>query len=326
MAKKSKKLCQLFISRSSGILDEKISNIKKSLRGKINFDTDYRVFDNPNDLDEKELINYLSIPPFFSENKVIVIKNIKDFPKRIINILTEHIKALEENSTIFYLITASSKKIDKKLLNAVKSKGIIKEIREPKTQSVKKWLKEKQQLDGIKLTEKASENLLENIDYQLQRLKNEYEKLFLYAQTQENKKVDTDAVNHLVSRVYDLRIFDLVDFIGSKNKAGAIKALKSMLLENQNLIGVVTLAYRMFKSMLYISLGEAKKAYGYIKSNVPYYFVDKTFEKYKKYLNNYTEEEIKKALGLLNSADISLRKNLVNEKNIVSKLISEICN
>ncbi|MGM0366963.1 MAG: DNA polymerase III subunit delta [Actinomycetota bacterium] len=327
MAKQNKKLCQLFISRSSAILDEKVDAAKKKLKGKINMDTDFKVFDNPEDLDETELVNYLAIPPFFSEKKVAVMKNIENFPAGIVNILADRIDGLDNSSFVFYLFTANKKRLNKKFLDAVKARGIVRELREPKTGSLRKWLKERQQLDGIHITEKAGELLLENINYDLSCLKNEYEKLFLYAQSQKDKKVTVEAVSHLVSRVYNLRIFDLVDCIGEKDKDGALKALKSMLVEGQNLMGMITLAYRMFKAILYINYGENRKAYDYISSNIraPDYFIKKILDKYKRYSANYTEAEISRAFGLLNETDISLRESLVSEKNIISKLISEIC-
>ncbi len=327
MPENNKKMCQLFISKSEGILDEKIKNIKKRLKGKINLDTDFMVFDNPDELDEKEFINFLTIPPFFSDHKVIVIKNIENFPKKIIEILTDRIKNLEKDSSIFYLITATSKKINKKFLDSVKAKGKVKQIFKPKTGSIKKWLKEKQELDGIHITEKAAETLIENVDRDLTVLKREYEKLLLYAQSQDGKKIDIDSVNHLVSRVYNLKIFDLIDSIGEKNKEEALKALKSLLLESDNLIGVVTLTYRMFKTILYIIYGQSQKAHELVSSNInaPDFMVKKIFSKYERFSKNYSEREAIRAMGLLNDADISLRDNVTPSKNIISKLISEIC-
>ena len=37
--------CYLYISKSSSVLDDKINGIKKFLKGKINFDSDFKVFD-----------------------------------------------------------------------------------------------------------------------------------------------------------------------------------------------------------------------------------------------------------------------------------------
>ena len=320
--------CYLYVSASSSVLDDKIESIKKFLEGKINFDTDFKVFYGTEEIDEEEFNNYISTPSLFSLKKIVVIKSIEKvsthLQKKLIDLLSSNSSGI---LNIVFIITASRLKLSPKLIESIKKTGTIKKLKTPLSGNLRKWLNEKSESDGIAFTDKAASLLIENVNLDLNLLKKEYEKLYDYISSGEEKVIDEDVVRYLVRRIYSLKIFDLVDYLGEKDKNNSLKALKSVLEEGQNLIGLITLIHRMFKCFLYIkSENSSSSVTNYIEDNlnVPPYFVSKLVSKYIKLSNNYTEAEILKVFGILNKYDMSFRTGTHENENLVKKLISEI--
>src|SRR4030066_1926559 len=320
--------CYLYISASDSVLDERIESVKSHLRGKINFDTDFKVFNGTEEIDEEEFTNYVNTPSLFSPKKIVVIKHMEKVPadlqKRVKNLITG---TPGNGGNIIFFITASTQKLSTALMDSIKSAGKIAQLKAPLSGTLKKWLDEKSESDGIKFTGKAALLLIENVNMDFNLLKRQYDKLFDYISSEEKKVIDENTVRFLVNRIYSLKIFDLVDYIGQKDKDNSLKALKAILVEGQNLIGLITLLHRMFKCFLYIKSANGKSLVtDYIENNIkaPPYFIGKMVSKYIKFSNNYTETEIFKIFEILNKYDISFRTGIAEGRNLTSRLISEI--
>jgi len=320
--------CYLYISASDSVLDERIESVKSHLRGKINFDTDFKVFNGTEEIDEEEFTNYVNTPSLFSPKKIMVIKHMEKVPadlqKRVKNLITG---TPGNSGNIVFFITASTQKLNTALMDSIKSAGKIAQLKAPLSGTLKKWLDEKSESDGIRFTEKAALLLIENVNTDFNLLKRQYDKLFDYIISEEKKVIDENTVRSLVNRIYSLKIFDLVDYIGKRDKDGSIKALKSMLDEGHNLIGLVTLVHRMFKCFLYIKSGDSKSLVtDYIESSmkVPPYFIGSLVNKYIRLSDNYNETEIFKIFKILNKYDIGFRTNSSLDEQLAKKLILEI--
>ena len=318
----------LYFSTSGSLLEDTIDNIKSLLEGKVNLDTDFKIFSGMEEIAEEEFAGYINTPSLFSSKKIAVIKYIEKVPvslqKKVADLI---LMGRDENANIIFIITSSKQKFNPLLLDAIKKTGKVIQLKPLLSGSLKKWLDEKSDSDGIKFTEDAASLLIENVNLDLSLLKREYEKLYNYISSEEKKIIDENTVRFLVNRVYSLKIFDLVDYIGQKDKDNSLKALKAILVEGQNLIGLITLLHRMFKCFLYIKSANGKSLVtDYIENNIkaPPYFIGKMVSKYIKFSNNYTETEIFKIFEILNKYDISFRTGIAEGKNLTSRLISEI--
>jgi DNA polymerase-3 subunit delta len=320
--------CYLYISSSDSMLDERIDNIEGFLKGKINIDTDFKVFNGAEEIDEEEFNNYISTPSLFSSKKIAVIKYINKVSTSLRKKIMESISINnKKNYDIVFILTSLKQKLNQGLIDLIKKTGTVKQLRAPGGVELKSWLDKKSRSDGIAFTGPAASLLIENVNLDLNLLKKEYEKLFNYMASETKKVIDEDTVRFLVSRVYSMKIFDLVDCLGRRDKRGSLEALKTLLDENQSMIGLVTLVYRMFKCFLYIKSASGRQTItDYIKSSmkVPPYFVGKLVSKYIKWSSNFTESEIIKVFRLLNEYDISFRSNSGQDDNLVKRLVLEI--
>jgi DNA polymerase III delta subunit len=235
--------------------------------------------------------------------------------------------------TILIILTTLQKnKIDKQLLAEIERSGDIKEIYTPQTGNLRKWLEEKCELDNIKFTSKGAIRLIENVNFDSGLLKTEYEKLHTFIISEKDKTINEKMVDKLVNRVYDMKIFDAVDYIGNREKGGALKTLRVISDEKQSMLGLITLLHRMFKAFLYLKSDLEKRspaeknshAYNksyqggmhsegsfkkYLERNLGHspYMIKKVEEKYLRFCRKYEKEEIIKVLCLLNRYDMLLR-------------------
>ena len=317
------KKAYLYISRNPSVLEEKVREIKSFIEDKINTETDYKVFRPDSENTDGELENYISTPSLFSSRKIAVIRNIEKFNAKFQKTIAKTINGQD----IVFILTASSEKINKALLDALKQEGSIKKLRPPAGKDMLKWLENKASVDGIVFTDEAKSLLIENVNLDQNLLKNEYSKLYDYISSEDKKIIEGKAVRHLVPRVYSMKIFDLVDYLGGRDKNGSIAALEEILSEDSNLLGLITLIHRMFKSMLYIKTGDGTTGVtAFLEKNInmPPYFIGKLVNKYIKFSRNYSNEEIVKIFDLLNDYDIKFRIDPSENKNLAKRMIAQI--
>jgi len=361
------KPCYLYISKSASILEEKADRFKKILKGKINFESDFKVFYAGTDMDESDFLNFVNTPSFFSDGRAAVIKNVEKASAEFIKILMGMFEtpAMSGHGTVIILTCLSGEKKARnltELMETVRKFGTLENLYAPTAEKLGKWLAEKSELDGLKFTQKAASRFIENlnfdrsvlsseneknesVNFDLNILRSEYEKLLIYMSSEKEKVVNEVTVNKLVSRVYDMKIFDLVDCIGNRDSQGALKALKPLAVEKQNMIGIITLLHRMFSSFVYLkssSIKDKNAGYSAANGNSPNGrkinsfkdFIEKSIghaknkeriaSNYIRYSKKYSNAEVVKVFDILNRYDILLRAAEINEPMLVTKLITEI--
>lgn len=325
----------LYISRNNNTLKEKIEEIRDYAGRGARADTDFKIFDGNDKNALDDFTNFVSAPSLFSPSKIAVLESIDRagaaFQKLAAKILSdENIKDSDEAGSqpaVVYIFTSLSEKINKGLLDTIKRMGAVRKLKIPVYGDLLKWLKDRILSDGISFTDDAKVLLVENVNLDMRLLKNEYNKLFNYISSEDKKIIDRKAVKFLVRRVHSMKIFDLVDFLGERNKDRSLEALDDILKEDKKLLGLVTLIHRMFKSLLYIKTEDSGASVtDYLSRNIymPSYFIGKMVSKYIKFSRNYSKAEIIKIFKVLNDYDKNLRKNIVDNSNIIKIMIINI--
>jgi len=358
------KPCYLFISKSSSILDEKISSLKKLLKNQINMDSDFNIYYGAEEINSRDFLNYCNTPSFFSMRKVAVIKDIDKVDLSFSETLLDFLKEYRSKSQETVIVITASKmpfyqkeqgegergkskgkkskgKTFQEIIEIISSIGVIETLNNPTSSSLKKWLNEKAELDGLHFTQQSANRFIENVNFDLNLLKKEYEKINIYMISEKDKTVEEETVNKLVNRILEMKIFDLVDFIGKRDKNSALEALKSVLYEKKsvkgsqdfsqsgkNILGLITLLHRMFKAFLYIkSQGQKDLLSSYVKRHIGHvpYMVQKVSENYIRFSRNYSIAEIIGIFDILNDYDTLLRTSHQDmAQGLALKIISDI--
>jgi len=316
-------------SRSESIIDEKIREIKSYLKDKIGLENDIRIFDLKNEADPSDLYNFINTPSFFSIKKAAIIKNCEKISKDLLKIISDYfLKTSNPNEGIVIFMTSPEFKKAYALQDIVNKYGEVISIRKPETENLKRRVLEKTQLDGIKITPKALEMLIGNINGDINILENEYEKLYLYICTEDTKIINEDIVKKLVSRNISFTIFNFVDCIGYKNFKMAAELLPFIAEDEYAAISVIKQMYSMFKGILYAMDGERGRVEvkSYLEKNTKASpgFVLKIISNYLKFAKNYTIKEIRSIISILNDFDISKRKTSQTNINFLFDLLLKI--
>lgn len=339
MAEKNRKQAELktpvslypiyfYISKSQAVLEDKIIQIKKAFKDVIDFEMDFKVFYGGEDFDSSQFTAFCGTPSLSSDKKLAVIKNFEKISASSLKLVREFVNSIDSKDfDTVLLITSTKEKTDSEVLKAAREKGMIEKLSLPVSENLNKWLNERAELDGIKFTAKASSKLIENVNFDLGLLKKEYEKLCTYIITEKEKLITEKIINKLVARIYDMKIFDLVDFIGNRDKKNALIALKAIAREKQNTIGIITLLHRMFKSFLYAKSSSGQVLIkNYVERNIGHvpFMVGKVVSNYTRASRNYSVDEIISIFNILNNYDILLRQTNVEDINIILKMITDI--
>src|SRR4030065_2360993 len=95
----------LYFSTSDSLLEDTIDNIKSLLEGKVNLDTDFKIFSGMEEIDEEEFTGYINTPSLFSSKKIAVIKYIEKVPvslqKKVADLI---LMGRSENANIILII------------------------------------------------------------------------------------------------------------------------------------------------------------------------------------------------------------------------------
>jgi len=168
----------------------------------------------------KELKQTTDTISMFSSKKMIIIENVFDLNQESQEEILELFKKrkIENDKNMTVIFWAEEFEAKNEFFKCLKSKAECKEFKLLEGGQLKKWIKEfiekqKGEIDGS-----AVEKLTEWIGDDLWRMSNELNKLLAYS-----KKIKVEDVELLIKPEIDLNIFDMVDAIGYKNKAKALK-------------------------------------------------------------------------------------------------------
>lgn len=206
-----------------------------------------------------EILDDANTVSLFSDNKLIIVENAYIF-SRIQNKKIDNIEILEnylKNSgdTIILFIN-SNEKIDstKKIVKLIKEKGVIKEFNPLK--NINSTVKS--MFDDYKISDSCINLLIDRVGNNLELIYQEIEKLKIYKI--EDKIINREDIEELVTENINIDIFKFVDDIINKNKKRAIKTYKELLKLNEEPIKIVALLASKFRLMYQASI-LAKKGY-----------------------------------------------------------------
>lgn len=316
-------------SKSESIIDEKVKEIKNYFKDKIDIENDLKIYNLKDEVDPGQLYNFINTPSFFSIKKAIIIKNCEKILKDLLKIISDFFLKTSnpQESTIIFLTSAEFRKAYM-FQDFVKNFGEVISIRKPESDNLKKRVLEKAELDGIKITPRALEIFIGNINGDLNLLENEYEKLYLYVCSDSKKIINEDIIKRLINKNITFTIFNFVDYIGYKNFKMAAELVPMIAVDDYAVAGVIKQLFSMFKGVLYMKDGERGKneAKTYLEKNTKASpgFILKIIGNYLRFARNYSIEEIIKIIGVLN--DFEIRKRNTSEPNInfLYSLLSKI--
>ena len=341
----------LFFGADDFTMREEINKEKEKFSkefGELNIiDLDFE--NNVSDEREKmsALKNALLADSLFGSDKLIVLRNFLDGREKkemaedngAEKIILEYLSHPSQSVNLYFLQKGSPdkrKKIYKRLLELRKNNlAEIKEFIVPSGFRLNKWIENRVNLLGGKITSQAVESLILTLGkglgqkgkggqmeevYDLWQVNNEVNKLVNF---KNGIEITAEDVNLLVKAKIDLNIFKLIDAIGNRNKKRAINLLCGQMENQANEIYLLTMFVYQFRNLLKIKdLLERGKSVQEISSSAKMhpFVVRKSIEQCRK----FSLIELKKIYRKLLDAEIAIKSGKMKPRLVLDLLVISV--
>lgn len=264
------------------------------------------------DMDSGRLANELNSLPFFSDYRVLVIKNAEKYfgtpKKRSQDEEDLLVDWLENPNPACCAIFVMEKKPDsrKRVYKRLQAAGAIVEFSQLKDYQLSKWVKDQVESSGRLITTEALNYLVAGTANDLSLFEKELEKLSLYAP--EAKEITLDMVQMTVSLTAGVGIFDLVDAVTQKRVSKGVDLLREMLDAGEPPVYILFMLARQYRLILAVksllSQGFSEKQIQGKLSLHPFALKKILYQE-----KNLTEEELNQGLRYLLETDVGLKNS-----------------
>ncbi|PKM87918.1 MAG: DNA polymerase III subunit delta [Firmicutes bacterium HGW-Firmicutes-12] len=205
-----------------------------------------------------EIISSANTLPVFAEKRLVIVKNSPLFQSskkegeeqsnkgQADNLLKYLEDPLASTCLVFWVKGNVDKR--KKLVKAIEKAGNLIQIDRLKGTDINSWLIEETRVLGKKLDAKALEYIVLHGGVELRALKNELNKLALYAGN--GSTITLTMVEGLLTKTSEANIFTLVDSIGLKKGEAALLQIRNLLSSGEPGIKVLFMIARQFRLIL----------------------------------------------------------------------------
>jgi len=176
------------------------------------------------DADWAAVVNACRRYPMFSEKQVVILKEAQQMRDSDLEKLESYIEN-PLSSTIF-VASYKDKKLDarKKFTKIVKAKGEVLTTKKIYDNQLPEWVNGMVIQHGLSITHKAVAMVVNNIGNDLNRIKNEIEKLSVNLNGR--KSITEDDIERFIGVSKEYNVFELQNAIASKNLSKAIKIIQ----------------------------------------------------------------------------------------------------
>lgn len=238
----------VFYGEEKYLQQEYLRKIKK-IFGELSLGINYILLDE-NNIDT--LISDIETPAFGYEKKLIIIRDSNLFKKDCKSPMKEKFKKyVSENmdiineAVVIVFIEETVHKMD--LYKTVEKNAVIIETKELKPIEIKNRLKRICTMYKVQISDQNLNYLIETAGTSMQDLINEIRKLIEYAG--ENSEIQKEDIDKLTIKEIQAIIFDLTDYLGTKNTEKALEVLNNLIYNKEPLQKIIITLYNHFRKI-----------------------------------------------------------------------------
>lgn len=252
------------------------------------------------DTDSISIVNHSKRYPVMSDKNVVIVREAQDL--KDIDSLSSYIGNLNPNTIL--AIGLKGKKLDKR-------KSLYKSIRNNKDvlhisfkrlyeNQIPYWIDSQVQNRGMRITQKASILLTENIGSDLLRINHELEKICAFLGNK--NEIDEKVVEHVTGFSREFNNFELVKSLATKNLSKAYKISKSFSenpKKNPVIVSISILFSSFSKALVYSNISNKNSKNVFQELNISEY----ALRDIALLSQNYTRDKLIRIIGYLRDAD-----------------------
>jgi DNA polymerase-3 subunit delta len=218
------------------------------------------------------------------------------------------------------VISAPYEKLDerKKITKELKRSAVTFEAKKLNEHELKSWVKDRAKSYGIEFEPGALDQFLALVGTNLFMIKSELEKLSLYAA--DEKKINVNLIEKLVSRTLEQNIFTLIEKVVQRKLDEALRIYFDLLKQNEEPIKILALLSGQFR-LIYQVKELARRGYG--QQQIASYLKTHPFrvKLAAGQVDKFTDEELTNLMTLLAEADYQMKTGGMNKSLLIEMLL-----
>lgn len=263
----------------------------------------------------KLIIDDAQTVSMFEDKKTVIVDNANMFTgttSKDSDIIENYLNHINENTILILIVHNEKLDTRKKITKLIKKIGIVKEFNDETNPAVivKKLLKD------YNINDKTINLFIDRVGNNPLIIQNEINKIKIYKGN--NKTISDEDILNLTTKIIDIDIFKLIDYIIKKNKNKALELYHEMIKMNEEPIKILVILANQFRIM-YQSKELLKK--GYSEKDIASILKIHPYRVKLAIQNsrNYPSEVLLKHLNNLADIDIGIKTGKLN-KNLALEL------
>lgn len=217
------------------------------------------IFEEKN-CDILDIINICDTPPFMSEKRLVIIKNVaifKDIKKNERDTLNDYITNLP-SSTILILSEESINK-NTKLYKTINKLGSSHDVDDISEDAIIKYIQNNCQKNNYTISPKTATYLIKYVGSNMQTIINELDKVTSFftelqkkgnGQIITNQEITISQINQICTKSIESKVFDLIDAIAYKNLNAVLEIYQNLLHDKVTPYQILNLISRQFRIII----------------------------------------------------------------------------
>lgn len=293
--------------------------IKNFVLGKSSEEeTSFEVYFGSN-IDFEKCLDSLHTLPFFSSEKLIMIKEAEKLKQDQLETLSTFFKNMKPDGLTLVLSFLKADKRKKALKELIKL-GVDIDVKTPYENQIPAWIDYIALKKKVNLTSKAKAQIGFMVGPSLSEIAQSIEKL---AEVFKSDKIDVAEVNEVVQKTRVQDIFQICDLIGFGRIPEALQQTELSIANGQSAIGCLQLFFRHFRILEVILRYKDTRISAQdlaSKAGVPKFFL----QNYQSQAQGWSLSKLSKTFKALEAADLSLKSTRLSVESVFSALMLEI--
>jgi DNA polymerase-3 subunit delta len=273
------------------------------------------------DTSASDIVNLAQTLPFMSEKRLVIAKELDVFKAAELEELMPYLND-PSPSTCLVLVSNQGRYEKKAVISAVESHGGAIRFYQLLDREIIGWIESRAKALGVTIQHDAAQYLWQTVGNDLQKIKNELEKVKIYLK--ERTTILFDDVKAVVGDFREYSSFDLATALGQKNREKALLILSRLLQEGEAPVGLLgSIAWNFRRLLQAKSMEAAGAAPDEIMKKQRVIFHQAGL--FKEQMRRYTVDELRETFPVMLAADRSLKSSGLNGRLVLERMIFKLC-
>ena len=275
------------------------------------------------DTSAADIVNLPQTLPFMTEKRLVIAKELDALKAADLEELVPYLKD-PSPSTCLVLVSNQGRYEKKAVVSAVEAHGAAVRFYPLLDREVVGWIETRAKSLGVTIQHDAAQYLWQTIGNDLQKIKNELEKVKIYLK--DRKAITFDDVKAVVGDFREYSSFDLAAALGQKNTEKALLILSRLLQEGEAPVGLLgSIAWNFRRLLQAKALEAAGMGADEIMKKMRPPVIFHQVAQFKNQMKNYGLDELREAFSVMLAADRALKSSGLHGKLVLERMILRLC-